>query len=920
MVAGEGGDGSDGSDEHEPTAAADPSAGVTIKADPPNANANANSNANGKSNHKTAALRFPCLEQPPRFALRSSGPQPFYLGGTKKGHLVGRQKRTENDEWTIAFAGPETAAHSSSEASNSHSSNGATSMVTIHNHKFGSALSLLIPVSHQKSSCDMGRTVACVSLKQQQEQKNRQEQQNQQQHEKQQQQQQQQNSIAHDLGLGETNANANANANATDAGETEETTVAHEQLPDDEDQDQDQDPTNYNYNGADQEDMQWCVIRCSEEECPNGGVTIMSLKTGDSLGMSETGKVILVPSNNEFQHESGNNVQEQQQQHVVVWQMECVTGELCFLSNPTIDARVRCDMTGLLTLSPNWKGWEVVRITEVAAPYSSNSNSNKETGYVRISSWMHSQWFLCSDSTGIVSACHVTDSLLSDNGISNSNDDSNSNSNNSCSKWAIEKYPTDEGNKHKGVIIRSATHGRLLSIRDGVLRTFDSLEGIKTTNLESNNNSSNININNEESPNDTSDASITTGDNKIGDMVKQHTDEMKRKSSQWWKQSLTNVQKTLSDSAIQRRNSKMLSNGETPVGMSPSLPGSESLRQEDTILWQMEAAHLQTYYFLSTTTAAASSSSSETDPDSDNGETESIPTKPRSIGAFPSVTENLRKSDKIQLVRNDETSSPDTLKLYLPDEKFFVGCSSRGSVFATKNDSDGDDEKGTEWILEEQSDGSSVFRSKAHGLYLSLRDESTKAPPAAAFEAAVAAADEELFGQHQQDAANGATATTTATATAGPRTKKLKNPFENLKLPPLQKPKAPIAELCATETPMTFWNLEPCTPRAISSKRIRTFAIGTSIAVGTTIAMPFALAGVAAAMGALGAEAGIGFGIVAAAATGAEAFASVGAIGVTAYFCFRPETNSLGDDIEDIDPNHHSNAWSKRPFSNWRNW
>jgi nitrite reductase/ring-hydroxylating ferredoxin subunit len=838
---------------------------------------------------KTNALRFPCLEQPPRFALRSSSgrqqQQQFYLGGTKRGQLVGRTKRTENDEWTIAFAGPDAAAHSARDGSNSHS--GATSTVVIHNHKFGNALSL---VPCNKS--DMGRTVACVSPKQQQKE--------QQQKEEQQKEQQQAPAIPHDLGLGEKDTNKNVV-------QTEEEETTQEQLPDDEDQDEDED----------QEDMQWCVIRCSEDDCPNGGVTIISLKTGDSLGMSEKGKVILVAPNDERVH---------------VWQMECVTGELCFLSNPTIDARVRCDMTGLLTLSPNWKGWEVVRITEVAAPYSSGSNSGGESGYVRISSWMHSQWFLCSDSTGSVSACHVTDSLLTaTNNDNSSNDDSNSNenehnkNNNRCSKWAIEKYPTDEGNKHEGVVIRSVTHGRLLSIRDGVLRTYDSLEGIQSlttpTNPESNNNS---NSNDEESANDTITASTNAGgdQNNIGEMVKHHTDEMKRKSSQWWKQSLTNVQKTLSDSAIQRRNSKMLAAGETPVGMSPSLPGS--VRQEDTIVWQLEAAHLQTYYFISTT-----ASSSETDNGEIDSETEYIPTPPRSIGAFPSVTENLRKSDKIQLVRNDKTS-PDTLKLYLPDEKFFVTCSSKGSVFATKNNQ-GEDEEGTEWILEERSDGSSVFRSKAHGLYLSLRDEDTKTPPAAAFAAATAAEEEEIIGQEgaSSEAGSNANANSNANSNANDSTSprnKLKNPFENLKLPH-QKPKAPIAELCATETPMTFWNLEPCTPRAISSKRIKTFAIGTTIAVGTTIAMPFALAGVAAAMGALGAEAGIGFGIVAAAATGAEALASVGAIGATAYFCFRPEKNSLVDDIEDSDGssnnnnnNNNTNPWLKRPFSNWRNW
>ena len=57
--------------------------------------------------------------------------------------------------------------------------------------------------------------------------------------------------------------------------------------------------------------------------------------------------------------------------------------------------------------------------------------------------------------------------------------------------------------------------------------------------------------------------------------------------------------------------------------------------------------------------------------------------------------------------------------------------------------------------------------------------------------------------------------------------------------------------------------------------------MGTSIAVGTTIAMPFALAGVGVVLGAVGAEGG----------TGAEALASVGAIGATAYIVFRPAEN-----------------------------
>ena len=115
------------------------------------------------------------------------------------------------------------------------------------------------------------------------------------------------------------------------------------------------------------------------------------------------------------------------------------------------------------------------------------------------------------------------------------------------------------------------------------------------------------------------------------------------------------------------------------------------------------------------------------------------------------------------------------------------------------------------------------------------------------------------------------------------------------------------------------WKLDPCMPRAVSSDKIKTFALGTSIAVGTTVAMPFALAGVGALMGAIGAEVGTFATVVFAGLTGAEAIASVGAIGATAYIVFRPAENSLTDDHQDEEA-EEERAWSKRPFSNWRNW
>lgn len=747
---------------------------------------------------KTAAVRFPCMEQPPRYALRSAKTG-IYLGGTKKGRLVGRSKRTENDEWTIALVTNRTQTSASSSSSSSQGINSST--VTIHNHKHGNVLSMVLT-----DKSDLGRMAACVSPSGEEETKVVKE---------------------NDLGLTPSEEEENKNENKNENENENET----EQLADDEDE-------LIMPSNLDMEDMQWCVIRCSEEDHPNGGVVIVSIKTGDCLSVSDSGQIILSPY-----------------EPFHVWEMECLTGELCFLSNPSLDARVRCDMAGMLTLSPNWKGWEVVRITEAEAPHSS-SGGNYTKGYVRISSWMHSQWFLCSDAQGTVSACSVADALLCP--------DEAQDTVYRCSKWAIEKYPTDENSKHEGLIIRSVTHGRLLSIQDGLLRTYDSLDATRTATMESYTaisvNSSSVNSNS------------NGGD--IGDMVKHHTEEMKKRTSQWWKQSLTNVQKTISDQAIQRRNSKMMASGQVPVGQL-QLQSTGSVPEEETIVWQLESAHLQTYYFIS----------------SSDSDTERNHSTPKSIGAFPTVTENLRKSDKIQMVRNDEF--PDMLKLFLPDEKYFITCTSKGNILATNQMED----EGLEWILEERETGS-VFQSKAHGLFLSFRTEESKAPPAAAFQE----------GENENENEN--------SAQDAKAKKKKKNPFENIKLPH-QRPKPPISELCATESP-TIWNLEPCTPRAISSKRLKTFAIGTSIAVGTTIAMPFAIAGVAAAMGALGAEAGIGFGIVAAAATGAEALASVGAIGATAYFCFRPEQNSLGDDLED--ESKASNPWSKRPFSNWRKW
>ena len=112
-------------------------------------------------------------------------------------------------------------------------------------------------------------------------------------------------------------------------------------------------------------------------------------------------------------------------------------------------------------------------------------------------------------------------------------------------------------------------------------------------------------------------------------------------------------------------------------------------------------------------------------------------------------------------------------------------------------------------------------------------------------------------------------------------------------------------------------------PRAISSSKIKTFAIGTSVAIGTTVAMPFAMAGVLGVLGAFGAEVGLLANIVTVGLTGAEAIASVGAIGATAAIVFRESSDALTldqNEDEGKDSSRANQAISQRPFCAWRSW
>ena len=112
-----------------------------------------------------------------------------------------------------------------------------------------------------------------------------------------------------------------------------------------------------------------------------------------------------------------------------------------------------------------------------------------------------------------------------------------------------------------------------------------------------------------------------------------------------------------------------------------------------------------------------------------------------------------------------------------------------------------------------------------------------------------------------------------------------------------------------------LWRVDPVLPRAVSSGKIKTFAIGTSIAVGTTVAMPFAMAGLAAVVG----TESILLSIATVGLTSAEAIASVGAIGATAAICFRESGDSLGMESEhDVDGEEKEKPYMRRPLCAWR--
>jgi len=165
------------------------------------------------------------------------------------------------------------------------------------------------------------------------------------------------------------------------------------------------------------------------KDARNGNYSISSIENARYLACNNNFEVSTVEENQEDDSS---------------WNMELLTGELCFISSSEEDKRLTCGPAGKIEMSKNWKGWEVWRFIEAG------------DGDVRITSWTHDR-VLCDDATGNVIS---TENLLGD-----------------WEKWKVERAPDG----FEGVVIKSRSHGRYLR-SDGVqVNTSKLFDGSLTT-------------------------------------------------------------------------------------------------------------------------------------------------------------------------------------------------------------------------------------------------------------------------------------------------------------------------------------------------------------------------------------------------------------------------------------------------------
>mmetsp|Transcript_1566 Transcript_1566/g.2109 ORF Transcript_1566/g.2109 Transcript_1566/m.2109 type:complete len:554 (+) Transcript_1566:114-1775(+) len=171
----------------------------------------------------------------------------------------------------------------------------------------------------------------------------------------------------------------------------------------------------------------WRICQSSSDEKADVAV-LMSVEYSKYLIMDNKGDVSCVDKKN-LDGRSEN------------WSIEFQNGELCFLSLPERDERISCDVAGKLSMSKNWKGWEVWRFIECG------------DGHVYISSWTHHKKFLCSNESGDVMTTE--------------------NRRGPWEKWNVELAP--QGGTD-GVVIKSTVHDRYLRWNGNALITSKTYE------------------------------------------------------------------------------------------------------------------------------------------------------------------------------------------------------------------------------------------------------------------------------------------------------------------------------------------------------------------------------------------------------------------------------------------------------------
>ena len=294
---------------------------------------------------------------------------------------------------------------------------------------------------------------------------------------------------------------------------------------------------------------------------------------------------------------------------IIWWEMEYTSGELCFLSNPTIDQRLRCDFLGKLSLSDKWKGWEVFRFIEATSSSiaiqgeenaTGGGSDDKKNGDLIITSWTHHTKVLASDPDGNV---FTTENKLGH-----------------WERWRVLKAPNGDG-----VWIQSVAHGRMLcaqleqpnnrigkelqnasnAVRQQVNDTGDKLRTFKDNlvqNIQNNLAKEQSSINNEEEVDATSSAGISDGGNIVLGKLQSFRNSLVQRAAS----SLSNINSpidpqhhpALQQSYQQQQLQRQQQQEDRPFWQSYRLH-TTTKTNDPKCKWHIEAAHSHVYYLTS---------------------------------------------------------------------------------------------------------------------------------------------------------------------------------------------------------------------------------------------------------------------------------------------------------------------------------